>query len=339
MNILECCLLDKSLGFVLGFRQILNTMKNITFLGKFMKPYSLEHLTTNKIVKQKIEIIKNWVEKHGRIWSRKELYELVSNQLVKDTSDNQYKQVCQLFVDLRRNNLIPYDWFKDKRTTVLNVGINDGYSFEERFDMLCEYYTRSSKSLQDYYVEVWTEKDLAEDTQQILKKYDIGLVMGEGFVGDIPFHDSIERIPQIIEKYQKPVKIFYISDFDCEGEHTYHLCKQQLEPLGDIEVTKLFLTKAQSKQPGFISNIGYNERIKKLKNSKKGKYYLTKKYVKDFFNKHGIVQYELDQYDTDQLNADLENTISSIIDYEIISNTDKICKKEVKEWLNNHYSG
>ena len=46
---------------------------------------------------------------------------------------------------------------------------------------------------------------------------------------------------------------------------------------------------------GFISNIGYVERINKLKaNPKKWKAHLTKQYVKDFFDRYGIVQYELD---------------------------------------------
>lgn len=303
-----------------------------------VKDYSYNYLTTNPTVKQKIQIIENWVKKYGRILGRRVLYELVSNQLVKDTSDNQSTQNYKLWQNLREHDLIPYDWFRDKRTTVVNVGINDGYSFQERFDILCDYYTRSSKSLQNYYVEVWTEKELPDVIQNLLEQYDVGLVMGEGFIGDIPFHDTVERIPNILDQYGLPIRIFYISDFDCEGEHTFQLCKDKLEPLGDIKVEKLFLTKDQIDKYGFISNIGYVERINKLKsNPKKWKAHLTKQYVKDFFDKYGIVQYELDQVSVELLNNILEGTISSIINKTIIENTNELCKKEVNGWLNEHY--
>ncbi len=301
-----------------------------------VKDYSLKYLTTEPSVKQKIEIIKNWVERYGRIWSRRVLYELVSNQLVKDTSDTQYKQTCKLFQNLREQDIIPYDWFKDKRTTVENLGIKEPYGFQERFDILCDYYTKSSKSLQKYYVEVWTEKELPEVTQDLLSDYDVALVMGEGFIGDIPFHDAINRMPKIIDENNIPIKIIYISDFDCEGEHTFQLCKDKLELFGYVEVKKLFLTGSQIKKYNYISNIGYEDRIRKM-SPKQKKAHLTKQYVKDFFNENGIVQYELDQVPVDLLNETLENTISSYIDKSIIENTHKICRREVKNWLEEHY--
>lgn len=303
-----------------------------------VQDYSLKYLTTNSSVKNKIEVIKSWVENYGRIWGRRALYELVSKQLVKDTSDNTSNQNYKLWQNLREYGLIPYDWFRDKRTTIVNVGINDGYSFQERFDILCKHYTKSSKNLQNFYVEVWTEKELPDVTQELLKRYDIGLVMGEGFIGDIPFHDAIERIPTILDKIGIPIKIFYISDFDCEGEHTYQLCKEKLEPLGDIRIEKLFLTKEQVDKYGFISNVGYIERINKMTVRQK-KAHLTKQYVQDFFKKYGVVQYELDTVPVDVLNEILENTISSIINLEVIEHTNMICKKEVDEWLKLHYKG
>lgn len=302
-----------------------------------MRKYSLKYLESDA-VKKKIEVVKKWVEQFGIIWSRRVLYELVSNQLVKDTSDGQYQQVCNLFQALRHEGFIPYDWFEDKRTSVSNIGIENGESFETIFDRLTRYWKRSSKSLQEYYVEVWTEKRLSERTNELLKKYEIGTVIGEGFIGDIPFHDAIKRMPSILEEYKLPVKIYYISDFDCEGEHTFNLCKKKLEPLGDIEVKKLFLTKEQIENYGFISNIGYKERMAKLeRNPKKWKAHFTKEYVKSFFNKEGIVQYEFDQFPVNILNENLENAISSYISLEIIENTDRLCRKEVKEWMDKHY--
>lgn len=306
------------------------------------KRYTKEFLETNPLVQKKIEVIRSFVKNHGSIWVRRALYELVSKQLIKDTSDYSYIATSRLFSDLRYYKLIPFEWFKDKKTTIDNVDIKDYGDFQARFDKLCKYYNRSSKALQKYYMEIWTEKELSEDTIAVINQYDIGLVMGEGFIGDIPFHDAEQRFHRILNEYHIPIRIIYISDYDCEGEHTFNLCKTSLEPLGDIIVTKLFLTKKQLK--GLISNIGYVEKINKLKKQdKKWKAYLTKEYVKDFFannldlQEEGIVQYELDQIDIELMKQSLRDTISSYIDLNIISNMEETCAKEVNEWVSKHY--
>ena len=302
-----------------------------------VKDYSFKHCSTNAKVQEKIKRINNWVNKHGKIWSRKVLYELTPD-LVKDTSETQYQQNCKLFENLREFSIIPYEWFKDKRTTIDNVGITESMNFDETFNYICRTYYRSPKVDQRYYVEVWTEKELAEDTIRILEKYDVGLVMGEGFIGDIPFHNAINRLKQILENYSIPIRIFYISDYDTEGEHTYHICKQTLEPLGDVTVKKLFLNKSQLE--GLTSNLGYREKMLKPNTLK---YHLSKGYVQEFIeiNKDlqpdGIVQYELDQYDTDKMNSSLENTISSYVDRNLIINRIKECRNEVEKWKSIHY--
>ena len=248
---------------------------------------------------------------------------------------------CKLFQNLREYGMIPYNWFKDKRTTVENVDILNYGNFQDQFNFLCRDYTTSSKSLQKYYVEIWTEKELSEDTIQVINQFDVGLVMGEGFIGDIPFHDTTERIQRIIDKYSLPVRIFYISDYDCEGEHTFNLCKNTLEPLGDVEVIKLFLTKDQVRKYNLISNLGYRERMSA---PNKLKSHLSKHYVKDFFDcntdleTEGIVQYELDQIDIEIMKQSISDTISSFIDLGIIRNLKDECSKEVKDWLSKHYT-
>jgi len=302
-----------------------------------VKDYSYKHCTTNKIVQEKIKRINNWVNKHGKIWSRKVLYELTPD-LVKDTSKSQYQATCKLFENLRKYGIIPYEWFKDKKTTIDDVGITESMNFDETFSYICRTYYRSPRVDQKYYVEVWTEKELAEDTIKILRRYDIGLVMGEGFIGDIPFHNATNRFKEIIKEYSIPIRIFYISDYDTEGEHTYHICKNTFETLGDVEVKKLFLNKPQLS--GLRSNLGYRQKMLKPKTLK---YHLSKQYVQAFIKNNkdlepdGIVQYELDQYDTDKMNISLENTISRYIDKNLIINRVKKCKREVEDWLKSHY--
>lgn len=295
-------------------------------------------------IQAKINVVEEWVRKYGKIWSRKVLYELVSTQLVKDTSRGQYSQVCKLFMKLRKDEIIPYEWFKDKKTEVnYNCGISDSdmMSFDERFQRLAKYYNRSSRSLQKCYIELWTEKEFPDTIKSMLDDYEVGIVTSQGFVGDVAQHDALERIRKIQDKLNISIIIFYVSDYDCEGEHIYGLIKQEFEKFG-IRVIKLAVKKEHIKKLRLISNIGYRERMLKPKTLKS---HLTKAYVKEFFEKNkdlapdGIVQYELDAYPVEILQNLIENAISKFIDVKIIEDTDKICKKEAKRWVKKYYKG
>lgn len=296
-------------------------------------------LVMNGKTRAKIEVVRKWVEQWGRIWSRKVLYELVAAGLIKDTSKSSYSRVCKLFMKLRRAGVIPYEWFKDKKTTLSNVGISEGRSFNERFASLCEYYSRSAKSLQANYVEVWTEKELPDAIKDLLLTYDVGLLTSEGFVGDVAFHYALERLKEIKEKYGVPICIIYISDYDAEGEHIFRINKEQLEEIG-VKVTKLVVTKPDVKRFKLASNVGYRERMMKPKTIK---YHLSKQYVKDFFERNkdlvpdGIVQYETEAYPVPALRTKLDKILGGLIDVAKIENLDRLCREEVENWRNKHY--
>ena len=304
--------------------------------GSTMRDYTRKFCETSPEVKKKIQVVQKWVEGHGKIWSRHVLYLLVGTQLVKDTSQSQYDQTCKLFQNLREYGIIPYEWFKDKRTNVGDVGIQEYGDFNDHFRWLCKHYTQlDARDRQPFYVEIWTEKELSEDTLEVIDKYDVSLVTGQGFIGSIPLHDAKNRINHIANEIGKPVRIIYISDYDSEGEHIFHLCKQNLEPIGDVQVEKLFLTKVQVKQYNLISNVGYVER---MEDPRKIKSHLSKRYVQGFIRENkdlgnnGVVQYELDAVDVDIVKAQLENTISRYIDRKIIENNENERIKEVQHW-------
>jgi len=289
----------------------------------------------------KIEVVRKWVSENGVIWSRKVLYELVSAGLVKDTANARYQQVCQLFKKLRKTGIVPYEWFKDKKTSLLNTGMGETDSFEERFQSLCKYYSRSAKSLQENYVEIWTEKELPERVVSLTYEYDIGFLTSEGFVGDVAQHQAIERLKEIKAKFGIQPHVIYISDYDSEGEYIFNLNRKELERVG-ILVSKLAVTKDDVKALNLISNIGYRERMLKPRTLK---YHLSKSYVKDFMERNrdlapdGIVQYETEAYPVPILQNKLENTLSTLIDKEKIEKLDEICRKEVREWLRKFYKG
>jgi hypothetical protein len=67
---------------------------------------------------------------------------------------------------------------------------------------------------QPYHLEIWVEKDtMADVINPIAEKYGVDLVIGAGEI-------SLTKVSQLYEKAQrlrKPIRIFYISDFDPKG--------------------------------------------------------------------------------------------------------------------------
>lgn len=299
-------------------------------------------MNITKKTQAKIDVVKEWVEENGQIWSRKVLYILVSAGLIKDTSKNRYIQNCKLFTRLRREGHIPYAWFRDKKTEVVGVGIGDSNSFGQAFSDLYHYFSKDSKSLQKNYVEVWTEKELPDPVIKLLDSYEVGLLTSEGFVGDVAQNDAVKRFRKIKQKCPNiEIKVFYITDYDCEGEHIYELMKDKFEEIG-VEIVKLALLKTDIDRFNLISNVGYKDRMMKPRVLE---HHLCKAYVKEFFDKNkdltpdGIVQYELDSYPTPELIQLIEDTLDKLIDLEIIENTEEICRKEAKKWADEHYHG
>lgn len=171
----------------------------------------------------------------------------------------------------------------------------------------------------------------------LFKEFDVGLLTSEGFIGDVARHFASTRLSKIAE--EKPVIIMYISDYDCEGEHIYHLAEEDLE-LHDIRVEKVAINKEQVIELNLISNIGYRDRI--LGNPRTLKYHLNKQYVREFFEYNrdlgpdGIVQFELDACPVPDLMELTKDAIGRYIDLSIIELSADDSKKEVKDWIERH---
>jgi len=108
------------------------------------------------------ETIRDWVERHGRIWQRRVLYELVSHQLVPDTSEKQGSRVNDIFKRARHQELIPWEWFKDEKSVQKNVGMPRLESFDQFFHRVKDLYEVSTKHTQNSYIEIWSEKTLLQ---------------------------------------------------------------------------------------------------------------------------------------------------------------------------------
>jgi hypothetical protein len=101
---------------------------------------------------------------------------------------------------------------------------------------------------QHFHLIIWIEKSTMNDVLlPICQRYGVDLIPDIGFA-------SITRVIQMLQRFQaKPVRIFYISDFDPGGmgmpvgvARQFEYWRKQYAPDSDIKLTPLALTKEQA---------------------------------------------------------------------------------------------
>lgn len=127
----------------------------------------------------------------------------------------------------RYAELVPVDNIIDRRNppAIINADFweNDTpTSIKERTDaqdiirdIVRNFYCYNPHNTQPYMIELWCEKSTMNDVlEPIAKRYGANLVTGLGELSITAVHELIKRL----EEADKPVRIFYISDFDPAGE-------------------------------------------------------------------------------------------------------------------------
>jgi hypothetical protein len=111
---------------------------------------------------------------------------------------------------------------------------------------------------QPYVVEVWIEKStMQKELLPICQEYQANYVSGTGYT-------SVTRIVELLRRSEetgKPVRIFYLSDFDPAGKNmpvhaSRHLqfWKDKYAPGADVQLTSLALTKEQQELYHFTTD-------------------------------------------------------------------------------------
>lgn len=158
--------------------------------------------------------------------------------------------------------LLPYEGFVDRRNLFDNPSGPHaeaepyrGYCRRFVFDTmekLCKRYMKSMMAkLMGASVEIWVEKSTAADlVAPVSEKYGINVVTSMGDISLTAVWNFIRRVSDI----RKPVRIFFISDFDPAGENMpisvarkieFLLRQYKLNKKLDIKLKPLLLTRRQ----------------------------------------------------------------------------------------------
>jgi hypothetical protein len=276
---------------------------------------------------EKFEIIKQQYQIEGAMTLRRIYYVLLGKGL-QSPGQAAYQNLSQQLLKAREQGYLPWAVMVDRarridqRFTFIN--------FDKAFRWIREEYRKNSMLHQKNYVEVWIEKDavssIVVDTTWDL---DVPLIVGRGWASGTFIHNATPRISETGGRKKLQVVILYISDLDPEGEHIPRVVERKLKRYGYpyVEVKKIALNFDQVKEFSLQSNIGFKINEKQRE----------KRYVREFLDRYGEVQYELDALSNIELSRILENELKSLIDFDIPKISDEQSRLEVKKWLDEHY--
>jgi len=281
---------------------------------------------SEKILKR-FEILKQAYEEEGNMTLRRCFYILVGKNEIKN-SRSAYQNLSLKLVEAREKGLVGWNMMVDRHRQILKR--NTSISFDDAFENLCDFYRKDSMQDQDFYVEVWIEKDaVASVIYNFTSKLDIPLFVGKGF----PSITHLKKASDRFKEQDKPCKILYISDFDPEGEFFPKKVLEKLNQYGceNIIVEKIALTREQIFKYGLLNNKEF-----KIKDKHK-----KKKYVRDFIeenknffpNEKGEVQIELDALSNKILLTILKKKLESLnFNFDIPEQSDKDSLEDVENW-------
>lgn len=243
---------------------------------------------------------------------RQVYYQLVSRQVL-ENNKSEYQRLSNALVYARQEGIIPWDWIEDRirRPKVISYWDN----LQDFLETVRNSYRKSPWEGQNYYVEVWLEKDaLSGIFEEILSYYRIILNVGRGYDG----WSSIYLASQRLGSGENCV-ILYFGDFDPSGED---MVRSLEERLAFFNCRPLILKSALT----FDDILKYNLPPDFTKTRDKRR--------KKFVEKWGDIAVELDALPVDVLRERIKNEVERFFDLEKFNEILKMEENEIVK-LNN----
>jgi hypothetical protein len=162
---------------------------------------------------------------------------------VVEKSEAGYNKVQTDLVQMRRSEVLPYDWLADN--TRLQRRPRTHNSIQDALDETARFYRKSLWADANAYVEVWLEKDaLSGVLYPVTSMYDVPLMVARGYASLSFLHSSAEYIASI----DVPTYIYHLGDFDPSGVNAGEKIEQtlkQMAPRASITFERIAVTPEQ----------------------------------------------------------------------------------------------
>ena len=275
-----------------------------------MKQKFIDWNPTEASIERLLDIIKvldEYAELGFRLTLRQLYYQLVSKNII-ENEPTEYSKLGDLLSKARLAGMVDWDAIEDRVRQPKKHAEWD--SVQDLVDSATEQYRLPRWSDQEFYVELWCEKDaLASVIEPLTDEYHITLMINRGYSSWSAMYDASQRMHQAIGLDQKPI-IFYLGDFDPSGEDMVRDIGDRLETLDvpkghendGVIVDKIALTHKQV------------NKYKPPRNPAK----LTDSRARDFVRRYGEWSYEVDAIHPLELQKIVRKAIESVADLDAL---------------------
>ncbi len=230
---------------------------------------------------------------YDRMTVRQLFYQLEARGVIEKT-DQAYKRVCDISVQMRLDGTLPYgkiaDGHRSRRATPLYGGIGDV------LDRVANMYRRNYWTAQPFHIEIWCEKDaLTGVIQPVCDEWGVPYVATRGFPSLTLMYESAIAM----RNAGKPCHLFYFGDHDASGRAISSNIEADLRSHGaNVQVHRMALEPAQIRAYNLSTRLG-----KRTDSRQAG-----------FAAEYGDAAVELDALPPDILTSLVRNAIRHMID-------------------------
>ncbi len=258
------------------------------------------------------EILEEYLMQGIRVTLRQLYYQLVARGIIPNKI-SEYQKLSVLLTNARYNGDIDWDAIEDRvRVPKIPLTFAD---IQERIDLALVNYQLNRWEEQEFYVELWTEKDaISSVIHPITRKYQVGVVVNRGYSSASAMFESAQRF---IEQEEGKIRILlYLGDHDPSGLDMDRDIQARLDEFGaDVKVIRIGLTQEQIKEYNPPTNPA------KLKDPR------SKWYVENF----GYSSWEVDALRPEVLQKLIEKSILEYLDLEEYEQVKKQEQEDIKK--------
>ena len=257
------------------------------------------------------EILEGYEEQEIKVTLRQLYYQLVARDIIPNAI-KEYAKLSGLLTNARYTGDVDWTAIED-RTRIPKIPT----TFED-VDELIENAKRCYKlnrwEGQEYYVELWTEKDaISSVISPITNSYQVPVSVNRGYSSASSMYDSAQRF---LEHDGKIKIILYLGDHDPSGLDMDRDIQNRLEEFGvDVEVVRIGLTTEQINQ--------YSPPPNPAK--------ITDPRAKGYISEYGETSWEVDALKPEVLQELIERFILKYLDLERFEQVKKKEQEEIQE--------
>ena len=263
-------------------------------------------------------IIKEYQDQDYVLTLRQLYYQFVARDIIENTNKS-YKNLGNMINKARQAGLIDWEAIEDRNRSLTSYKINSDIPTIIRHTVYDLWYDLWEE--QDYYLEVWVEKDaLGNVVERACNKYRVPNMACKGYLSASMAYEAGKRLEEKIDQ-GKQVVIIHLGDHDPSGLDMTRDNQERIDLFtrtlpSTVQVRRIALNMDQVDQYSPPPNPA------KLQDTR----------AKDYILEYGMQSWELDALEPSVLSTLISETINEYVDHDLMNET-LLQEREAKDKL------